>query len=412
MQNSTHRRSDGNTHTSWRALVRQIAGQPFPNESTVATVFETRLRKILCSEVVAYLSQTLLPTFHGNSDNVTRIVHLMSLMVDLLRGRPNIHVSTAIVTLVQQGALGAAEAEDARLMNSQKKLLFIVVGWITNIYIPDTAVIDQPYKVDTEGATCFDMAEVEPDVDNRPILEIVRGLGDVLPVRDNVGDADIGESKILHVASLNIATLTRVGQVRIDWTSSISSHLDFDTACLSPETGIMQPVLKLFRLLHDWYDEHTKPAKFSTKALMQEILLSYKLLVQFDNKAKSVYRQITADLAKLEDFDPELDICALGVSRHSRQYQYYWGRRQFTRETFNASSDFPIFSCRLRKLEQFIDSIQPNKISSLWKDRRDILRWYTFWAVFALGTANLVIALVQTLLSAEQVRLAQLSGSR
>lgn len=44
---------------------------------------------------------------------------------------------------------------------------------------------------------------------------------------------------------------------------------------------------------------------------------------------------------------------------------------------------------------------------SLWKDKRDIMRWYTFWAVVILGGVNLVVAVAQTGLSSAQVQLAR-----
>lgn len=242
---------ESDTFTPWQALVRQIAGQPFPNEQTVATVCEKRLRKLLSLEAVDLLLRGLSPTFHSSTDSITRIVQATCSVNELLRTRPTIYLSTAISTLVEQGVLYQDETEETRLP-TQKKLVFVLVGWITNMYVPDVVALNRPFKIDTEGATCFETTEIDPDIDNRPILEIVRELGDILPSRPP-GSGLQNEPfqpdslDILHVASLNIATLIRVGNFRIDWTSSISSHLDFNTAYLDPETGAMQPVLKLFR---------------------------------------------------------------------------------------------------------------------------------------------------------------------
>jgi hypothetical protein len=138
---------------------------------------------------------------------------------------------------------------------------------------------------------------------------------------------------------------------------------------------------------------------------MQEILLSYQLLVRFDRKARASYLgQLRADLLK-GCFDRELD--TLCVWRQNSLFLERFQRAPFQiRETFYSSSDFPIFSARLVDIDRFINSIQPNRISSLWEDRRDMLRWYTFWAVIILGVLSLVIALVQTGIGAAQVELA------
>ena len=130
--------------------------------------------------------------------------------------------------------------------------------------------------------------------------------------------------------------------------------------------------------MKDWYDEDSEPARFSTTALMQEILLSYRLLVLFDRRARGSFDKVASRIRRLDDFDSELDELCLG----SPPRRGPWGRFLFKpeglRETFRASSDFPIFSARLLKIEEFIDSVQPTRIASLWRDRRDILRWYTF----------------------------------
>src|SRR5215471_229997 len=77
------------------------------------------------------------------------------------------------------------------------------------------------------------------------------------------------------------------------------------------------------------------------------------------------------------------------------------------KESFDAFADFPILGSRLMRIQAHIDGIQLNPITSLWRDKRDILRWYTFWAVVLIGSLNLVLAAVQAGLSAAQVEIAK-----
>jgi hypothetical protein len=74
--------------------------------------------------------------------------------------------------------------------------------------------------------------------------------------------------------------------------------------------------------------------------------------------------------------------------------------------TYNSESDFQIFSTRLKALQAYINSQNPNKAKLLWKDRRDLLRWYTLWTVIIIGGIGILLAIVQVILSAFQVALA------
>jgi hypothetical protein len=57
--------------------------------------------------------------------------------------------------------------------------------------------------------------------------------------------------------------------------------------------------------------------------------------------------------------------------------------------------------------------LRPTGIRGLWKDKRDSLQWYTFWAVVILGCFSAVMAFLQLGLSAVQAwaSVAALSGT-
>jgi len=66
---------------------------------------------------------------------------------------------------------------------------------------------------------------------------------------------------------------------------------------------------------------------------------------------------------------------------------------------YNVGSDFPLFGERLLVLKTLL---RPNGIYGLWKDKRDSLQWYTFWAVVCLGCFGAIVAVLQLMLSAVQ----------
>jgi hypothetical protein len=45
---------------------------------------------------------------------------------------------------------------------------------------------------------------------------------------------------------------------------------------------------------------------------------------------------------------------------------------------------------------------QPSKVTDLWRDRRNPLQWYTFWAVLWVGGASIVLAVLQLVVSLVQ----------
>lgn len=101
---------------------------------------------------------------------------------------------------------------------------------------------------------------------------------------------------------------------------------------------------------------------------MQEILVSYKLLVLFDRRARKAYRNTLRTALQGTLFDNELDVACLG---HMQSWYQEYTRPPPSfrvREAFYAPSDFPIFLPRLTNLHKFMDSIQPNRISALWTD--------------------------------------------
>ncbi|EON97159.1 hypothetical protein UCRPA7_7334 [Phaeoacremonium minimum UCRPA7] len=176
----------------------------------------------------------------------------------------------------------------------------MALGWITNLFIPK--LTDGTFLVDTEHATGYQTSHVAADLAYRSVLEALHEFGDILPTRrrsERQGDLEAGampgasgaDFHMFRIASMNISTLQSVGRIKIEWTSSFASHLDFDPARLDENTGEATPILKLFRypslcylymtessllnrLLENWYAEDEKPVRFTTMALMHEIRLS------------------------------------------------------------------------------------------------------------------------------------------
>ena len=70
---------------------------------------------------------------------------------------------------------------------------------------------------------------------------------------------------------------------------------------------------------------------------------------------------------------------------------------------YSSQDDFPMFGQRLTKLQEFNLLQQPSKLRDLWRDRRNPLQWYTFWAVLIFGSFSLLLALLQLMVATAQL---------
>lgn len=70
---------------------------------------------------------------------------------------------------------------------------------------------------------------------------------------------------------------------------------------------------------------------------------------------------------------------------------------------YSSQDDFPMFGQRLAKLQEFNLRQQPSKLRDLWRDRRNPLQWYTFWAVLIFGGFSLLLALLQLIVAVAQL---------
>lgn len=162
--------------------------------------------------------------------------------------------------------------------------------------------------------------------------------------------------------------------------------------------------LTSFSILETYFDRRTRPAEFSASGYLEEILFSYALIFRDEEKSRKLYRKhqrLRASEARGGVDEPLLDsMCGLHSTGEIRKSQGVKVLHSVTK------ADIPILWTRLQELQDFILQEQPWDLQTLWQDRRDLLRWYTLWALLVLGVIGIVLALVQIALSAAQVSLA------
>jgi hypothetical protein len=155
--------------------------------------------------------------------------------------------------------------------------------------------------------------------------------------------------------------------------------------------------------MNDYYGAKAKPVGFTSGAYLKEIRLSYRLLFSDKSRSRSWYQSVEKKSALARGYrDPFLNqLCALSTRSESDE------THADSTVSYNTTTDFPILGDRLLLIQDYVDRQQPSTVVALWKDRRDLLRFYTFWAVAVVGGLGLVFSLVQIFLGAAQVALAR-----
>lgn len=73
------------------------------------------------------------------------------------------------------------------------------------------------------------------------------------------------------------------------------------------------------------------------------------------------------------------------------------------KSVYSASGDFPFLGRKFLRLQDYMNAQNPSDLRTLFYDRRDILRFYTFWAVAVVGGLSIFLSLIQVLLTAVQI---------
>lgn len=150
----------------------------------------------------------------------------------------------------------------------------------------------------------------------------------------------------------------------------------------------------------EYYQDWDSP--FPARAFCQEVLLSYRLIFASESRARKSYRNSERQRAQRAAgglLDPSLDQYC-GLNTHGTPGAVA------LRVSYSHTTDFPIFGARLLAIQAHVLSQHPNRIKALWQDKRDLLRWYTLWAVIFIGIVGLLLAVLQIILSALQVAIA------
>ncbi|OBT61230.1 hypothetical protein VE03_09672 [Pseudogymnoascus sp. 23342-1-I1] len=318
--------------------------------------------------------------------------------------------------------------------------IFAVLCWLSMILKP-VLPRDHCDPTDSESQLSF-RAEGSSQVAllqaaRRPVAKMFREL------RDHPGDpgaepamTDTTNMDVLYESGLNFYSLYTIGRIRLKWVDTLSSHLAFDrqnhtlsifrlpsfsasSILRTQDTKALQQIASEL-LPSDYYPDtsHQDPA-----SLHREVLLSYRLLFGQSSHSRVLLTDLLAQLKKAsKEVDPFLiSLCTTPLSP-----SFFSMRRSspmlpselfpsssldinnllMESDAYSARDDFPTFGSRLAALQRYNLRQQPRRMRDLWRDRRNPLQWYTFWAVLVIGGPSIIIGLLQLFASGWQIYIA------
>lgn len=318
-------------------------------------------------------------------------------------------------------------------VHSAKDIVFSIVGWQTMLYKPNLvggtsgefAIADEMHGHRGDAHVCLNQSPLSSRCD---LPSFLLGFGMMLPPRDYCAFGDTDDEKQLYhrtraimATDLNAHVLSKVCGLSIQWVDSISCHLELDkisgtlflfrypSFCIS---NLQARATKEWRQMSSIYgcsagQRGSVPwaQEEDITELLQEILLSYRLLFGQSRRSRSLFRR----LRPFDQIPPE---------EHDRILSLICGRKRFKspitlteREEYVLASDFPHLRSRMVRLNAYAKSKKPHSIRQLWRDKRDSTAWFAFWSVLVFGSASIVLGVIQTVVSIMQYVLALQQGN-
>ena len=328
----------------------------------------------------------------------------------------------SIDSIVQN--LGTKNIFDAGLFNKHEILevahraVFVIVGALTMLY----TTVEDKANITIVGLQVVIGNQRESPTKKqalRGLSEFLRKFGDVLPQNgpttlhtESLPGFNATEGLIL-TTNMSLATICRIAKLEIHWVLCIGEHFTLD---LTPErqrlsvfvlpsfcnvsmTDVSPFARQVFLFMdaHDYeltnhrvsdsfYEEWMKPQGMCGSKYAQEVLHTLLILLGTE-KSRKLFKNKEIPSIKSLNLNYDLTFDQLNDDLQHKKVSL--------KESYSKTSDFPILAHRLELLEQYVNNQQPSRLMGLWKDDRDIMRWYTLWAVIGLGLFASIIAVLQ-----------------
>ncbi|KAM0549500.1 hypothetical protein ACHAPJ_009316 [Fusarium lateritium] len=340
-----------------------------------------------------------------------------------LRGNRSCSIND-VVEYLQESDVFDDNSDDDEASNAMRLLVFSALGWKSMIYQPEFNVCT-PDKLavhhdnEPNSGLVFDRYKVPADMCDRPLFVLLKCFGNLLPARSGSSTQFAVETSkaaaswvALYPSEMNAYLLHTLLGVRFRWVDSIALHLDYDkssrTLCIFCFPSICASQLEsrsgtIFAFASTEKNGVDPRADEDDIAhLLEEILLSYRLLFGQCEKSRKLFRGVF-DPANLPFPQPDTLLHVLCGQRQLSLDASHANLLPRDRRVYYAARDFPVLYQRVELLAKELSGARPRSMSGLLRDRRDTLQFWTFWLVALFGGLGLSLAIIQTILQAIQI---------
>jgi len=302
---------------------------------------------------------------------------------------------------------------------SAKDLVFSVLGWQTMLYKPDFVTDSMAgYRILNEmdgyrGETrlCLSQSAL---AGNKTLPNFLLGFGIMLPppnysAFDDADDKTVfREFKTVSPREMNAYVLAKICCMRFQWVDSLPCHLEMDkhsgtlflyrypSFCVSNLQQHMSKNKKQNQkcILHccafdrrssvPWADEE------AVTGLLQEVLLSYRLLFGQTKRSRSLFQNLRPFARIPPEGQDQL------LSQLCSRKRPYCSITLTERDEYDLADDFPHLRSKLARLSSYASGKKPRSLRQLWVDKRNSPAWLAFWSVLIFGSVGILLAFIQT----------------
>ncbi|KAI1407009.1 hypothetical protein F5Y13DRAFT_195811 [Hypoxylon sp. FL1857] len=400
--------------------VRRASGEGLPNLPWYSCWLESQLSQ-QPKELYACVEGFDEEARGGSFD---RIKPLYVRISDIIISNDSPSVNNIVEKLLEDGSILASE--EVQGLQSAMDLVFSMIGWQTMLYRPDVfssppsqfCIADEMDGHRGESHICLKQSRASS---SKRLPDFLLGFGLMLPPRNYHTFEDDEEIKIFNrlksidPSILNAHLLTTIGGITVSWSDCLACHLELDknsrTLYIFRYPSFCLATLKnqsadgnVRSVIHSCASDVPSNTHWASSQdvteLLQEIILSYRLLFGKHLKSRKLFRKLHP--FKHVPFDGRDDFLSKVCGENELDPSLGIGER----DNYELARDFPHLRARLVRLSAYLDERKPRSWKELWLDNRDSASWLTFWAVIIIGGIGLILAFLQVVLQIVQLAMA------
>ncbi|KAI1330537.1 hypothetical protein F5Y16DRAFT_408458 [Xylariaceae sp. FL0255] len=223
-------------------------------------------------------------------------------------------------------------------------------------------------------------------------------------------------------SNIFFSNMSRVGKLSIDWVPDITQHLELDERsrslklfaspsfcaliCLSDPKSTF-PLNRLITASND--DLYQSIPDIETQPFddyCREILLSFGIIFGQDKRSRKAALRASKHIWQ-KTFKRDQLLRQLCLQPWCDTILYDYLHSPPVRANYSLRHDFLFLGVKLAAVQEYMNLQSPNDFITVLFDVRDPLRFWTFVAAIGLGSASILIGIMQTALAVAQVALSK-----